>query len=241
MSTLHQARVYETLPARHGVLVVFRDGSYTVDGEHTFVRVLVPRAHNHHGACISLPQPGENGIVAELDGGMMVWMGSFHIQDANQIDPDPGLAMVRTDAGTMRRERLNGDAEWLHPSGLRFTVSLDGKALPTPKRTGNGLAKAADAPHVVLAHPSGGEIRIAPDGAMEIKGFKSIKILDGAKRFVMEPLKDWMQNTLKPWLENHTHPGVMSGSASTSKPASGPGDIPDDALSPTTLTGPVDG
>jgi len=176
MSTLNVAKVYKVLPAKHGVLVAFRDGSYSLDGNTTFVRVLAKRAHPVFGASVLLPEVGEQGIVAELDGGMLVWLGSLHYQDGNQIDPTVGLELDIHTSGVVRQTGENGDFEVLHPSGFRMTVSQDGYAMSAPAKTSSGPTPLAAPPYAVLSHPAGGELSIDPDGNLALAGFASLAL-----------------------------------------------------------------
>jgi hypothetical protein len=246
----HLATVHQVLPDRHGVLVSFRDLSSTFDVgryEQGFVRVGVPRAHPTGGSSVRLPEVGELGVVLELDGGFLVWLCALHWQDHHQIDPDSDLEQDRHASGLLRRIRHNGDAEWLHPSGLRITVSRDGQALPPPKRKGEGFMPDATLPHLVmdhpkagtlhfssegtveLKHPSGGQITISPEGDLSLKGFASTSFETAARRFVMQDLLDW--------LKNHTHTSGASG-APTSPPIQVGALTPDTYCTPDTFKGP---
>ena len=256
MSILHLASVYKVLPQKHGVLVSFRDGSYSVETERTFCRVLAARAHPLHGSSVQLPEVGEQGIVAELDGGFLVWMGGIHYQSGNQIDPTPGMDLDIHDSGVIRRTLANGDFEVSHPSGARATVSQDGKAMPAPARTSSGAAPTAPAPHMALSHPAGGELHIDPAGNLTISGFKSVALTSpgggsiaisaagaltvggfssmtfqkGTAQFVMA--------TILPWLATHTHAVTALGSP-TGVPAQAPALTPALVCSPATFLGPV--
>lgn len=246
----HLATVYEVLPEKHGVLVTFRDLSATYDVglfESGFVRVAADRAHPTGGASVRLPEIGELGVVLELEGGLLVWLCSLHWQDHHQIDPDPDLELHRHPSGILQRIRRNGDAEWRHPSGFRITVSQDGKALPKPRRKGEGFEPDAKVPHLVLEHPSAGVLRFTPDGdvilehpsggkatlspkgELALGGFKSIGFEAAAQRFVMEPLLDW--------LKAHTHTSGSSGSP-TSPPCEAGSLTPDSHCTPETFKGP---
>ena len=244
----HLAIVYEQLPARHGVNVVFRDGTSSYDtGIHdpVFCRVGARRAHNVYGTDNELPKEGELGCVLELDGGFLLWVCSLDFQDSNQIDPDV-MAMRRFDSGTLKRMWVNGDQEYLHPSGLRLTISKDGKAFPEPKRKGTPKAFTAAVPTVQLDHPtmgtltlnadgsvllnhsSGGTLTITKDGEMRFENWAKMLFQTALKRFVMEPLYDWAKT--------HTHSGVQSGGATSGPPQVPP---PTNSLSPDTFKGPV--
>lgn len=244
----HLAQVYQVLPERHGVLIAFRDGAFTPDTERTFCRVLARRAHPKGGSSTELPEVGELGLVAELEGGFLVWVGGIHLlaEDENQIEPEEGARAHRDTAGIVRRSRPNGDAEWLHPSGLRFTVSEDAQALPALQRPGNPAQ--APVPAVALNHPSGAKVMLSKDGdltvtgpsgavvsltkdgAMSIHDCASVAFQGGAARFVMEAFVEWAKT--------HTHTGVMAGGASTGAPGAPP---PAASLSPSTFKGPPDG
>lgn len=247
---LHLATVYQVLTEKHGVLVTFRDLSATLDVglyEQGFVRVGASRAHPTGGASISLPEVGELGVVLELEGGLLVWLCALHWQDHHQIDPEPDLEQHRHPSGVLRRIRGNGDAEWRHPSGLRLTVSRDGEALPPPKRKGEGFEPDARLPHLVLEHPAagtlhltpegevafehpaGGKIRLSKDGDLTFEGFGSTGFQEAARRFVMEPLLDW--------LKTHTHTSTAPG-APTSPPIQAHSLTPDDYCTPDTFKGP---
>ncbi len=251
MADLHLASVFEVHPDSHGVSVVFRDGvgSYrsTADPQ-GFVRVLVPRAHGHHGAAVSLPRPGELGVVAELEG-LLVWLGALHWGDRNFIDPEPSLEMHRHDSGVQSRLHGDGRAEWSHPSGLRVTVSPDGSALPDLERNGTGIAPPGPAMAVpsvqvahpaagtltlqkgggvVLAHASGGTITITPAGELDFSGFAHTFFESAAAEFCMRPLLDWAKT--------HTHTGVVSGGGTSGQPSSQP---PASSISPATFKGPT--
>ena len=168
MSAMHLARVYQVLPDQHGVLVVFRDGSFSVAGDTTFCRVLAKRAHPLNGSSVLLPEVGEQGIVAELDGGFMVWMGGIHYQTNNQVDPDEGLDLDIHTSGVIRRTTAEGDVEFLHPSGLRVSVAQTLGGLPPPQFVGNANPPSAPIPYVEFDHPSGLNIQIAPDGSISM-------------------------------------------------------------------------
>ncbi|MBI3131479.1 MAG: hypothetical protein HYZ13_09150 [Acidobacteria bacterium] len=248
--SFHLATVYEVLPEKHGVLVAFRDLSAAYDVgrlESGFVRVAAERAHPTGGAAVRLPEVGELGVVLELDGGFLVWLCSLHWQDHHQIDPDPDLELHRHPSGVLRRIRANGDTEWLHPSGVRVTVSRDGQPLSKPKRKGEGFEPDGTVPHLVMAHPavgilrlspegeialehaSGGTINVSAEGNLRFQGFASTGFEAAAKRFVMEPLLDW--------LKAHTHASAAPGSP-TSTPLQA-GDLrPDTHCTPDTFKGP---
>lgn len=170
----HLARVWKVLPERHGVLVVFRDGTFTAEGDATFVRVLAKRAHPVFGASICLPEEGEQGVVAELDGGLLVWLGGVHYREANQVDPTLCQDADIHTSGVIRRTGPNGDFEVLHPSGFRMTISQDGNAMAPLQRTSSGPAALAPNPHATLSHPSGGYVTIDPDGNLDLGGFASL-------------------------------------------------------------------
>ncbi len=250
MLGLHTAIVYKQLPERAGVLVVYRDGSYALDvggpDNPVFVRVLQRRAHNLWGSENELPRAGEFGLVAELDGGFGVWLGSFPWQDMNQVDPEPRQASRRWDNGTLSRARANGDHEWLHGSGLRVTVSADGAPLPIPPRKGPGPDYTKPTPGVQIDHPTVGNIKLGADGTLKIahksggaiqidatgnltlQGFASTAFEGGVAQFVMKALFDWVQT--------HTHSGVTAGAAATGPPSAAP---PANSLSPATFKGPT--
>jgi len=255
MSTLQLAQVFKQLPAQGGVLVVFRDASHSVETPTTFCRVLSKRAHPVYGASQDLPEEGELGVVAELAGGFLVWIGGLPYQDANQVDPTVGLAMDIHTSGVIRRTMANGDFETTHPSGLRFTVSQDGEALPDPLHSSKTNAPSVEAPHVNLVHPAGGELHLDPDGNLTMQGFKSftfnlpgggqlavdddgnlvldglesVKFQTGSNRFVMD--------TILAWLSSHTH-GNGNNGASTAKPNEASGLTPAAMCSPAKFTGP---
>lgn len=243
--TAHLCQVFQVLPDRHGVLVTFRDGTWTPDTQQTFCRVLARRAHPKGGASTELPEVGELGMVMELDGGFHIWMGSLHYQaeGENQVEPELGARVDRDSAGLVRRSRANGDAEWSHPSGLRITVSEDGQALPDLQRPGS--PKNSKAPALELEHPSGAKVTItkegdltilgpsgaklavSKDGALVMESCESIKFQGGAKKFAMEDLYTWAQT--------HTHTCTSPGSPS-SAPITAP---PASSVSPATFTGPA--
>ncbi len=58
-----------------GLQVRYRDGVESPKG--TPVRVLMARAHPAGGAASDFPQPGELGLVARVDEGISVWVGSL--------------------------------------------------------------------------------------------------------------------------------------------------------------------
>ena len=166
------AVVTKQLPDRHGVLVRHPNGAATFDSgddSGSFVRVLARRAHPSGGSEIDLPQEGELGVAMELDDGHLVWFGSIHWQDANQIDPTPNLSMDRHTSGVTVQKRQNGDTQFDHPSGLRITVAAQEGALPAPKRKGSGWTPPKGPCVVEIAHPSGTTISISEGGAVRIE------------------------------------------------------------------------
>lgn len=171
MAYMHIVQVVEVLPERHGVRVLFRDGLTSPDlGKDApggWARVMVPRAHPLHASEVSLPRVGEHGVVIEEED-FFVWLGAIHWQDHNQIDPTDSLHLRRDDAGSLWRAMEDGTLEWLHPSGLRMTLSKDGSPLPDPARTGEGMPKRAPVPTMEFEHPSGAKIRITPGGMVTI-------------------------------------------------------------------------
>ena len=178
MSVIQFATVIETLPAVHGVRVVFRDGSESYHSDQDpngFVRVLVPRAHGQWGASVNLPKVGEQGAVAEIEGGMLLWLGACHWQDVNQVDPDPGLEAHIHDSGIEEQIRKDGRWQWKHPSGLRFTVSEDGEALPELQSKGKVPRDPAPAVAFQMEHPAFGSVTVSADGDVEML------VLDGTR------------------------------------------------------------
>ena len=172
----HIAKVYKVLPSLHGVLVVFRDGAYNMEGSTTFARVLARRAHPVFGATTLLPEVGEQGLVVEIEGGMLIWVGSMHYQDGNQIADTAGLDLDIHTSGVVRQTGANGDFEVLHPSGFRMTVSQDGYAMDAPDPTSSGPAAQAGPPAVVISHPSGWEFASDPDGNVSLAGVSSLAL-----------------------------------------------------------------
>lgn len=170
----HTAQVFEVIKERHGVLVVFRDGAYNANNERTFCRVLAKRAHPKYGSSSTLPEVGELGVVLELDGGFLIWIGSLHYQADNQVEPELGATVERSSSGLISRSRPNADAQWSHPSGLRVTVSEDGLELPELKSP--GYARAAKVPAVVVAHPSGVTVTISKEGNVSLVGCQAITV-----------------------------------------------------------------
>lgn len=244
------AQVTEVLHERHGVMVAFRDGVYFPTGGQRFVRVLADRAHASGGASIRLPQVGELGLVVEVDESLSVWLGSLHWQDVNQVDGEPYLDAFRHESGFRRHLHRNGDLQLDHPSGVSLRIvekGKDGSGSPLDAPHGSSVPPLAvtPAPWVVLDHPTAGSFRMRPDGTLEVlhkaggsmvvdptgklvvHGFASVTFQDGAKRFCMEALFDW--------IKTHTHGGVTAGGAATGAPSVAP---PAASLSPTTFLGP---
>lgn len=180
LATVH-SHVIDPETGAYGLNVVFRDGvvtGYSPEGMGTFARVLVDDAHPLHGSEQRLPRPGTLGVVMELQGGFLIWAGAIHQREANQVDPDPGLEARRHESGIVRQLRADGRAQWSHPSGLRITVSPDGKALPELRRKGSGIPapEAARKPQAVeIEHPSGLLARISPEGDLVVTGAKTLQ------------------------------------------------------------------
>lgn len=242
------AVVTKVLPERYGVLVRFSNGVQTYDnGENNslFVRVLCRRAHASGGAEVDLPQVGELGIVADLEDGHQVWLGSIHWQDTNWVDPTPDVKIDRHTSGVRTQIRRNGNMQLDHPSGLRITVAEEQGALSDLQRIGDAAIPPVGPCDMELEHPSGldvhvdsdgaltmvfpsgGSISVDTDGKLEMKGFSQVNLQDANARFCMEDLYTWVKT--------HKHTGVQSGSSVTGAPQSAP---PDSSLSPSTLKGP---
>ena len=162
---LYEAVVTEVLPKVGGVRVRFRDLVPSGFGINDYVRVLCKRMSAQGGAALDLPEPGEHGVVGRMAGGTCVWLGATPFLDQNQVDPTEGIAYYRHRSGVVFQERDNGDFEIAHPSGLRFTVSADGAALPSLQATSKPLPRGGGVPTVILSHPSGTQIIITPDGS----------------------------------------------------------------------------
>jgi hypothetical protein len=159
-----EATVVELIPDRGGVRVLFRDLVRSGFGASDFVRVLQPRMHDTGGACLWLPEVGEYGVVAPLGDGF-VWVGSLAFQNANQVDPSPGIFYVRHQSGTVIQIRGNGDFEAAHPSGARITLSKAGGALPELKATSKPMVGGDPGdPVVEISHPSGAMVAISSGG-----------------------------------------------------------------------------
>ena len=167
------AVVVSVVPERHGVLVAYRDGSFNLPGSGRFVRVLAQRAHPDGGASVVLPQPGELGLVLELDPVNSIWLGSIHQQGRNQVEGDPFLESHRHESGVLTQIRRNGDTQFDHPSGLCVRVvevggdpEVPGAALPKPRGPLPSEETVAPAPWVVLDHPTAGTLTVDPEGGL---------------------------------------------------------------------------
>ena len=112
---IYAAVVVEVMPELPGVRVRFKDLVRSGFAQYDFARVLMPRMSPLGGASAWLPEVDEFGLVAELDGGYFVWLGSLPFLDKNQIDPTPGIAYLRHQSGVVVQARQNGDLEVAHP------------------------------------------------------------------------------------------------------------------------------
>ena len=163
---LYEAVVTEVLPKVGGVRVRFRDLVPSGFGINDYVRVLCRRMSTQGGAALDLPELGEHGVVGRLAGGTCVWLGATPFLDQNQVDPTEGIAYDRHRSGVVFQERDNGDFEIAHPSGLRFTVSADGAALPSLQATSRPLPRGGGVPTVNISHPSGTTVSISAAGSL---------------------------------------------------------------------------
>jgi hypothetical protein len=235
---IYAAVVTEVMPAVPGVRVRFKDLAPSGFAQYDFARVLTPRMSSTGGAASWLPEVDELGVVGELEGGYLVWLGSLPFLDKNQADPTPGLAFWKHQSGVVLQVRENGDTELSHPSGLRFTVSRDGDALPALQATSQPPARDGVVPVLTISHPSGAEVKVDADGNGVLHGFASLTIQDGTKRFSMEGLFDFVASFVT-WAKTHTHSGVTGGGGTTGAPVGLPSDpVADSCLSPATLKGP---
>jgi hypothetical protein len=177
------AVVTEVLPARHGVLVAYKNGNEHFAGNNagdSFVRVLEARAHHSGGATCWLPEVGEVGLVVDVYPGFSVWIGSLPMEgdDNHQMDPRPGLAGWRHQSGVQVVVTDDGDFQVSHPSGLAFTVSTDGTPLPefkgaTPTGSRSGKPDGATegyGPCINLWHPSGFTAALDAYGNLAVDG-----------------------------------------------------------------------
>lgn len=235
---IYAAVVTEVLPAIPGVRVRFKDLAPSGFAQYDFVRVLATRMSPLGGAAAWLPEVDEMGVVGELEGGYLVWLGSLPFLGENQVDPTPGLAFWKHQSGVVLQVRENGDTELTHPSGLRFTLSRDGEPLPALQASSNPPAQDAVVPILTISHPAGAEVKVDADGHAQVHGFASLTFQDGTKRFSMEGLFDFVANFVT-WAKSHKHGGVTAGGALSGVPSALPSDpVADSCLSPATLKGP---
>lgn len=235
---IYAAVVTEVLPDRPGVRVRFKDLAPSGFAQYDFARVLMPRMSPVGGAALWLPEVDELGVVGELEGGYLVWLGSLPFLGQNQADPTPGLAFWKHQSGVALQVRENGDTELTHPSGLRFTLSRDGGPLPALQASSQPPAADAVVPVLTISHPAGPEVVVDADGHGVLHGFASITFQDGSKRFSMEGLFDFVAGLVN-WIKTHKHSGVTAGGALSGAPSALPSDpVADDCLSPSTLKGP---
>lgn len=237
---LNQATCLERVPG--GIRVVYRDGTET--SKTCPIRVLRRRAHSSGGSESDFPQPGELGLVARVDEGQSVWLGSLEEQKANQVPNLLNMHYARHESGLRRWTAQNGDVGFDHPSGLKLWISQAEGPLARPETTSKPKEVQTDPVHIGFEHPSGVKGRISADGEVTLEAMggavftvdtdgnvhlagAEIKFQDGAARFCMEALFDWVKT--------HTHSGVTSGGAVSGAPSSQP---PTTSLSPTTFKGP---
>lgn len=183
----NSATITKVLPEKHGVLVVFRNGVEVFDvGSGTaevFVRVLARRAHASGGASIDLPEVGEVGLVAEVEPGLRVWMGSLYLEDQHQVDPRPGIAAWRHTSGAQLLVTKDGDAQFFHPSGFTITLSRDGSPLDELAGTVDpDLRSFCDGdlqPHLRIWHHNGFHLHLDPAGNLlgEVPGTLTAKVV----------------------------------------------------------------
>jgi hypothetical protein len=235
---IYAAIVREVMTDPPGVRVQFKDLVRSGFAQYDFARVMVPKMAPLGGASSWLPEVGEFGIVAELDGGYYVWLGALPFMDKNQSDPTPGIAYLKHQSGVVLQVRQNGDFEVAHPSGLRLTVSRDGAALPALQASSNPPVGDTVVPILSLVHPSGAEVKVDADGHGLVHGFASLTFQDGDKRFSMEGLFSYVKDTLVPWIKGHKHTAT-GATAITTVPTSLPEDPVDSScLSPAAFKGP---
>ncbi|HWQ07803.1 MAG TPA: hypothetical protein VN436_01800 [Holophaga sp.] len=180
------AIVTKVLPAKHGVLVSYRNAvehlQGTDDGSdvQSFVRVLERRAHSYGGSTLNLPEVGEMGLVAMVEPGLSVWMGSLPWEDTNQMDSRSGLAAWHHSSGTEVLCTEAGDMQLTHPSGFRITIAaLDGGAIPVLQGTSPAdkvRGAGGDDPHMVIYHPSGWTAHLDDEGNLKIDSPASVEI-----------------------------------------------------------------
>lgn len=235
---IYAAVVTEVMPAIPGLRVRFKDLAPSGFAQYDFVRILATRSSPTGGASGWLPEVDELGVVGELEGGYLVWLGSLPYLDKNQVDPTPGLAFWKHQSGVVLQVRENGDTELSHPSGLKFTLSRDGAPLPALQASSQPPAADAVAPVLTIAFPSGAEVKVDADGNAVLHQFASMAFQDGTHRFSMDGLFDYVKNTLAALFKTHTHTSAAAGSP-TSAPIQTLADPVDSScLSPASFKGP---
>lgn len=235
------AVVTELLPEVAGVRVRFEDLVLSGFAENDYVRVLQPRMSPSGGAAIWLPEVGELGIVALLDGGAYVWMGSLPFQDANQAPATPGILYVRHQSGASIQVLSNGDLQVRHPSGARVTIAQEAGEIPEPNVSGQPvIGGVTSAPVMQVSHPSGAMVEVDAGGNGKIHGFASLVFQDGEGRFAMDSLVTGWLTDLTTWAKAHTHTSSSPGYPTSAPVQAGQLAAPkvDATCSPETFKGP---
>jgi hypothetical protein len=165
-----EAVVTKVLPEVAGVRVRFRDLVPSGFGMNDYALVLNARMSSKGGASLWLPEVEEHGLVAQLTGGIYVWLGSLPFLDKNQVDPTPNIAYMRHASGVTAQVRDNGDFEILHPSGFRITVSASGGAMPALQRSAQVDSHGGASPKLIISHPSGALFSIDQGGDVKVEG-----------------------------------------------------------------------
>lgn len=167
----HIAVVTEVIKGdgRQGVLVAYRDGSHLPGKDGVYVRVGSRRAHEQGGADSELPQPGEMGVVLEVDESNFVWLCSLHPDKLNQAPLDKNLRYSRHESGLRKWINRAGDIGFTHPSGLKMWINHKAGAPAVPRGTSTPTEIATDVVECVVDHPTVGQLRLGIDGTFEIK------------------------------------------------------------------------
>lgn len=239
----HIAVVTEVIKGdgRQGVLVAYRDGSHLPGKDGVYVRVGSRRAHAQGGSDSELPQPGEMGVVLEIDESNFIWICSLHPDKLNQAPLDKNLRFSRHESGVREWTTREGDMGFSHPSGLKAWITRAAGPPVVPHGTATPTEVVTDPVEFVVDHPkagritlgidgllevehkSGGTITISPSGDLTFHGFGEAAL----GKFIMEPLFAWVTN--------HTHIGVQAGGGVSGIPQTPP---PNSSLSPSKFQGP---